>query len=92
MKENKELLTFSAFLAASAPDRLSKVTNPTGWKVKKQQFEPIFILNKTGYQMRIILWKQLVQSSFEKHVSSTCLALQQVFQVVEAISPVLTLT
>lgn len=37
VKENKALLTFSAFLAASAPDRLSKVTNPTGWKVKKKQ-------------------------------------------------------
>lgn len=29
-KKNGELLTFSAFLAASASDRLSKLTNPTG--------------------------------------------------------------
>lgn len=43
MKENKAMLTFSAFFAASAPDRLSKVTNPTGWKVKKRQFDPIFL-------------------------------------------------
>lgn len=45
VKENKGLLTFSAFLAASAPDRLSKVTNPTGWKVKNKhkQFELISI-------------------------------------------------
>lgn len=35
VNENKTVLTFSAFFAASAPDRLSKVTNPTGWKVKK---------------------------------------------------------
>lgn len=31
------MLTFSAFFAASAPDRLSKVTNPTGCKVKKKE-------------------------------------------------------
>lgn len=31
--KTKAMLTFSAFFAASAPDRLSKVTNPTGWKV-----------------------------------------------------------
>lgn len=37
VKENKVMLTFSAFFAASAPDRLSKVTNPTGWKVKKKK-------------------------------------------------------
>lgn len=46
VKENKAMLTFSAFFAASAPDRLSKVTNPTGCKVKqkkKRQFEPIFL-------------------------------------------------
>lgn len=99
MKENKVLLTFSEFFAASAPDRLSKVTNPTGWKVKKQkQFEPICLLNTTaGHQTRIILWKQLVQcsefqSELEEHISSTCLVLQQFFQAVEAISPVLTLT
>lgn len=28
------VLTFNAFLAASAPERLSKVTNPTGWKTE----------------------------------------------------------
>lgn len=28
------MLTFNAFFAASAPERLSKVTNPTGWKTR----------------------------------------------------------
>lgn len=28
------MLTFKAFFAASAPERLSKVTNPTGWKTR----------------------------------------------------------
>lgn len=37
VKENEAMLTFSAFFAASAPDRLSKVTNPTGWKVEKNK-------------------------------------------------------
>lgn len=30
-------LTFKAFLAASASDRLSKLTNPTGWGDKKTE-------------------------------------------------------
>lgn len=32
-------LTFNAFFAASAPDRLSKVTNPTGWKTKARRIK-----------------------------------------------------
>ena len=32
-------LTFNAFFAASAPDRLSKVTNPTGWKTKDRRIK-----------------------------------------------------
>lgn len=35
-KKESAMLTFSAFFAASAPDRLSKVTNPTGWKTKEK--------------------------------------------------------
>lgn len=56
VQENKVLLTFSAFLAASAPDRLSKVTNPTGWKVKNKnkQLELISI-KQNCWSMRIIL-------------------------------------
>lgn len=33
-REIMRILAFRAFFAASAPDRLSKVTNPTGWKTK----------------------------------------------------------
>ena len=39
LEEQREgmTLTFKAFLAASASDRLSKLTNPTGWGDKKTE-------------------------------------------------------
>lgn len=40
-------LTFNAFFAASAPERLSKVTKPTGWKRKKEQINGQCHLSKT---------------------------------------------
>lgn len=36
-QERGMTLTFKAFLAASASDRLSKLTNPTGWGDKKTE-------------------------------------------------------
>lgn len=53
-------------------------------KKKKDSLNQFFF---AGNQMRIILWKQLVQCSefqsrFEEHISSTCLVLQQFFQAV----------
>ena len=37
LDKNRAMLTFRAFFAASAPERLSKVTNPTGWKAKREE-------------------------------------------------------
>lgn len=36
-REEGVTLTFKAFLAASASDRLSKLTNPTGWGDRKTE-------------------------------------------------------
>lgn len=45
MLTDDQVLTFKAFFAASAPDRLSNVTNPTGWKRRRDsQFNFVLYL------------------------------------------------
>ena len=76
MNKNKAMLTFRAFFAASAPERLSKVTNPTGWKAKGKKhtvtpmeehlniYEPAFVKFHININIsKCIFFKTVTQTS-----------------------------
>lgn len=91
------MLTFSAFFAASAPDRLSKVTNPTGWKAKRKKHtvttdnkKAVLCSNITDYLSGEDLIFQV--NGAGPRVYHLSVALKQFLPLAEVISPVLMLT
>lgn len=94
------MLTFSAFFAASAPDRLSKVTNPTGWKAKRKKhsvttdkhFYPAISLIIYQGRIEFFLSQRKRANGAGPLVYHLSVALKQFLPLAEGISPVLMLT